>query len=119
MYLSTNVGFSSLPVFLPTIIAEMGFTPIQAQGLSAPPYFLAFLAVVASTFIADRTAQRGLTITVLSLIGAVGYIMLATSHTVAVRYSSLSQCWDAALRKIGGDMSHLYDRVLYDRAKML
>ena len=87
MYFSTNVGFSSLPVFLPTIIAEMGFTPIQAQGLSAPPYFLAFLAVVGSTFVADRTGQRGLTIMVLSLIGAVGYIMLATSHTVAVRYT--------------------------------
>ena len=87
MYFSTNVGFSSLPVFLPTIIAEMGFTPIEAQGLSAPPYFLAFLMVVASTFFADRTGQRGYTIMALSALGAAGYIMLDTSHSVAVRYT--------------------------------
>ena len=86
MYFSTNVGFSSLPIFLPTIIAEMGFTPIEAQGLSAPLYFLTFLAIVVSTFIADRTGQRGYTIMVLSALGAAGYIMLATSHSFAVGY---------------------------------
>ncbi|RAL60360.1 hypothetical protein DID88_000136 [Monilinia fructigena] len=38
MYFSCNVSFSSLPVFLPTILNEMGFSAINAQGLSAPPY---------------------------------------------------------------------------------
>jgi hypothetical protein len=59
MYFSCNVSFSSLPVFLPTIVTEMGFSPIDAQGLSSPPYFIAFLLVVLSTYIADRTQQRG------------------------------------------------------------
>ncbi|TVY38865.1 MFS transporter, partial [Lachnellula subtilissima] len=40
MYFSLNVSFSSLPVFLPTILTSMGFKALHAQALSAPPYFL-------------------------------------------------------------------------------
>ncbi|ORY62624.1 major facilitator superfamily domain-containing protein [Pseudomassariella vexata] len=86
MYFSCNVSFSSLPVFLPTILQNMGFTAINAQGLSAPPYFLSFLICIATTWIADRTRQRGLMIAGLSLVGGVGYILLATVKSVAVRY---------------------------------
>lgn len=46
MYFSCNVSFSSLPVFLPTIVEEMGFTSVTAQGLSAPPYFVSFLVTI-------------------------------------------------------------------------
>lgn len=57
----------------------MGFSAIHAQGLSA-------LVVIASTFIPDRTGQRGVTIFILSLIVAVGYIVLAATRSTAVRY---------------------------------
>lgn len=86
MYFSCNVSFSSLPVFLPTILKEMGFTAINAQGLTAPPFFASFLATIATTWVADRTQQRGLMIAVLSLIGGVGYILLVTCGSVGVRY---------------------------------
>jgi len=89
MYFSCNVSFSSLPVFLPTILDQMGFSSVNAQGLSAPPYFLAFLVVLLSTWIADRTSQRGFTILLLSLLGAAGYIMLAVSSSTGVRYAGV------------------------------
>lgn len=89
MYFSCNVSFASLPVFLPTILLEMGFTKITAQGLSAPPYFLAFLLVILTCKIADLTSQRGLTIFILSLLGATGYIMLATATSTGVRYAGV------------------------------
>jgi len=89
MYFSCNVSFSSLPVFLPTILDEMGFTAVTAQGLSAPPYFLSFLIVIGSTYVADRTQQRGITLIVLSLIGAIGYIMLATTSATGPRYAGV------------------------------
>ncbi|KAM3066356.1 hypothetical protein ACMFMG_003135 [Clarireedia jacksonii] len=89
MYFSCNVSFSSLPVFLPTILNEMGFSAVNAQGLSAPPYFLAFLVVILSTYIADRTQQRGLTIMCLSALGAVGYILLSTTSSVGPRYTGV------------------------------
>jgi hypothetical protein len=89
MYFSCNVSFSSLPVFLPTILSEMGFSAIDSQGLSAPPYFISFLLVIATTYIADRTQQRGLVIFALSLIGALGYILLAATEKTGPRYTGV------------------------------
>ena len=86
MYFSCNVSFSSLPVFLPTILEDMGFTSINAQGLTAPPYFVSFLITILTTWMADRLRQRGLIIAVLSIIGGIGYIVLATVQTQGVQY---------------------------------
>ena len=86
MYFSTNVGFSSLPVFLPTILKDMGFSSINAQGLTAPPFFLSFLVTIFSVYVADKTQQRGFTIMFMSTIGFIGYVLLAACKVVGVRY---------------------------------
>ncbi len=89
MYFSCNDSFSSLPVFLPAILTSMGYSSVHAQGLTAPPYFLAFLVCIGTTYLADRTQQRGLIIIILSVIGGAGYILLATVSSVGVRYFSV------------------------------
>ncbi|KAF2205040.1 MFS general substrate transporter [Delitschia confertaspora ATCC 74209] len=86
MYFSCNVSFSSLPVFLPTILKEMGFSAINAQGLTAPPFFFSFLITIITPYIADRTQQRGIMLVILTIIGGVGYVILATAKSVAARY---------------------------------
>ncbi|EUC51362.1 hypothetical protein COCMIDRAFT_79405 [Bipolaris oryzae ATCC 44560] len=86
MYFSGNVAFSSLPVFLPTILTEMGFSHVNAQGLTAPPFFVSFITVIVTCYIADRTQQRGIMIAILTAIGGAGYIILATTKAVAARY---------------------------------
>ncbi|KAJ5042449.1 uncharacterized protein L3040_004997 [Drepanopeziza brunnea f. sp. 'multigermtubi'] len=62
---------------------------VNAQGVSAPPYFLAFLLVILTTRVADKTSQRGAMIFALSLVGAAGYIMLGTATSVAARYTGV------------------------------
>jgi dipeptide/tripeptide permease len=89
MYFSCNVSFASLPVFLPTILTGMGYSSVNAQGLTAPPYFLSFLFCILTTYIADRTKQRGLMIIFLSLVGGTGYIILATVKSTGVRYFAI------------------------------
>ena len=64
----------------------MGFESVDAQGLTAPPFFLSFLVTIFSTWVADRTQQRGYTIMFLTSIGGIGYILLAVVKTVGVRY---------------------------------
>ena len=64
----------------------MGFTAINAQGLSAPPYFVSFLITIFSTWVADRTQQRGLMVIFLSCVAAVGYVLLVAVESVGVRY---------------------------------
>ncbi|KAG8157496.1 hypothetical protein KVR01_012538 [Diaporthe batatas] len=89
MYFSCNVAFASLPVFLPAVLQGMGFTSVNAQGLTAPPYLLAFVVCIASTWAGDRTQQRGLLIAALSLAGCAGYAMLAASRSVGARYAGV------------------------------
>lgn len=89
MYFSCNVSFASLPAFLPTIIKEMGYSSIEAQGLTAPPYLLAFFVCLASTWLADRWQQRGLIITALSLVGGLGFVLLAAAKGVGARYTGV------------------------------
>jgi len=60
----------------------MGFNAVDSQGLTAPPFFLSFLVTIFSTWVADKTQQRGYTIMVLTTIGGIGYILLATVKTV-------------------------------------
>lgn len=64
----------------------MGFNAIDSQGLTAPPFFVSFLVTIFSTWVADKTQQRGYTIMVLTTVGGVGYILLATVRSVGVRY---------------------------------
>ncbi|XWX00450.1 hypothetical protein V2A60_008470 [Cordyceps javanica] len=89
MYFSCNVSYASLPVFLPTILEDLGYSGLNAQGLSAPPYFISFVVTICSTFIADRTQQRGLTVITLSLIASAGYVMLAVASNNSVRYAGV------------------------------
>ncbi|KAK3384428.1 major facilitator superfamily transporter [Lasiosphaeria ovina] len=86
-----NVSFASLPVFLPTILTTMGFSKVASQGLTAPPYLFAFVVCILSTWFADKFKQRGYTIAALSLVGSLGYILLATlplDNTLG-RYASI------------------------------
>jgi sugar phosphate permease len=54
MFFSANVAFSSLPVFLPTILRDMSFSPLASQGLAAPPYLCAFGFLLLTAHFSDK-----------------------------------------------------------------
>ena len=90
MYFSINVSFASLPLFVPTIISDLGaFTKIQSNGLSAPPYILCFFVIIGVTFASDHFKMRGPFNCVMALIAAIGFLMLATTDNVAPRYAGV------------------------------
>lgn len=87
IYFGCNVSFASLPLFVPTIIAEIGvFSTLQSNGLSAPPYLFCFFVILAINFTADRLRIRGPFISAFALIAAVGFILLATTTAPVPRY---------------------------------
>ncbi|KAH9206553.1 major facilitator superfamily domain-containing protein [Leptodontidium sp. 2 PMI_412] len=71
-----NYSFAGLSNFLPTIVADMGYSSITAQGLTAPPYFAAFLLCVAAAFTSDRHGMRGYIIAGFATVGMIGYLLL-------------------------------------------
>ncbi|KAH8728708.1 SacI homology domain-containing protein [Phaeosphaeriaceae sp. PMI808] len=94
MFFSCNVAFSSMPVFLPQILHDMGFESITAQGLSAPPYLFAFLVVVVTAYYSDRLQTRSTFVILHSFLATAGYGIIAilayveSTHTL-IRYIAL------------------------------
>ena len=81
-----NTAFGSLPAYLPTILTAMGYTSVNAQGLSACPYLTAYVLCITASFLSDKFRMRGPFIIFFCCAGAIGYILLATIHTTGVRY---------------------------------
>nr|XP_019001250.1 uncharacterized protein I203_05955 [Kwoniella mangroviensis CBS 8507]OCF64711.1 hypothetical protein I203_05955 [Kwoniella mangroviensis CBS 8507] len=79
-------AFNSLSVFLTAIIKELGYTSVNAQGLSAPPYLVAYVIAVITAYWSDRLAIRGWFIGIANLVGGVGYMMIAYVGPRSVRY---------------------------------
>ena len=87
---STNVSFASLPLFLPTIIEDLGaFDTLQSNGLSAPPYLLCFFVMIITTFFSDKVAVRGPFACSFALVASIGYLILANTSGVAPRYAGI------------------------------
>ncbi|KUJ22189.1 MFS general substrate transporter [Mollisia scopiformis] len=84
---SCNVSFASLPLFLPTIISELGtFSQLESNGLSAPPYLLCFFVIIATAIVSDRVRLRGPFASFFALLAAIGFIILGTATSVTARY---------------------------------
>jgi hypothetical protein len=94
MFFSCNVAFGSIPVFLPTIVRDMGFESITAQALTAPPYLVAFFVVIATAYFSDHLQTRSTFIVAHALLAALGYATIAflgyreSPHTL-IRYLAL------------------------------
>lgn len=80
----TNVAYSSLPVFLPTIIADMGHGAVVSQALSAPPYLVAFVLVLVTAHVSDRLGVRAGPVALHALASALGYALLALAAPLAL-----------------------------------
>lgn len=88
MFFSCNVAFSSLPVFLPTIIHEMGYTALASQALSAPPYFVSFLIVILTAKLSDKLRSRSTFVIFHAFVAGTGYASIALAG-----YFRLSPLW--------------------------
>ena len=82
MFFCCNVAFSSMPVFLPTIVHSMGYSTLASQGLSAPPFLFAFVAVLITAFLSDRLRSRSGPMIFHACLAMAGYILLAVAGTL-------------------------------------
>ncbi|GAA5959743.1 hypothetical protein JCM8115_004847 [Rhodotorula mucilaginosa] len=77
----------SLSLFLPTIIAQLGYASWRAQLMTVPVYAAAFACIMLSAWISHRVRQRGSIIVAAGAVAIVGYIVLLTTHTAGARYA--------------------------------
>ncbi|KAI8454146.1 major facilitator superfamily domain-containing protein [Phakopsora pachyrhizi] len=89
-FLSGTSAFS-MAYFQPTIIKSFGYSNSLTQLLSVPPYAVAFIWMMISSYVSDKYGLRGLTISFCALIGLVGYILffVAEASQKPLKYTSL------------------------------
>lgn len=79
VYAGFNVGTATITYFLPTLIDELGFSDINAQGMTVAPYAVGWFLVVGQAWHSDRTRERGWHVVASMLTSFTGYVILATS----------------------------------------
>lgn len=89
MFFCCNVAFSSMPVFLPTIVNSMGFTAQSSQALSAPPFFVAFIVVLLTALISDRLKSRSVPLIMHTLLALSGYLFLTLAGALDLPLTTL------------------------------
>ncbi|KAI0321820.1 MFS transporter, partial [Amylostereum chailletii] len=88
-YLGIIVSLYSFSLFLPTIVAGLGYTGGQAQLHTVPPYVPAVILTVVVAFFADRYKMRGPLILAILPLNIAGYIMAIAAKSNEVRYAAV------------------------------
>ncbi|KAF9776733.1 hypothetical protein IL306_005048 [Fusarium sp. DS 682] len=84
MFFLANMAYSSLPVFLPKILTEMGHDALTSQALSAPPYLAAFVIVLFTAHMSDRLRTRTVPLILHALASSSGYAVLALAKPLNI-----------------------------------
>lgn len=92
-----NYSFAALSNFLPTIVRDMGYGSINAQGLTAPAYLLAFVCCMFAAWGSDKYGKRGWFVAVFATMATVGYLMLAVIQDEAKTGQRYAAIYFAAL----------------------
>ncbi|KIJ55530.1 hypothetical protein M422DRAFT_24098 [Sphaerobolus stellatus SS14] len=86
LYLAIAQPFYSLSLFVPSIIAALGFTNAKANLLSAAPYGLGTLTTLLVAYFSDRSAMRGPFICGSMFLVVIGYIILLCNVSNGVKF---------------------------------
>ena len=87
IYMGADMPLYAFSLFLPSIIASLGYKSTRAQLLSVPPYAAAAVLTITIGYIADRTRNRGLCNMATSILGLIGFSMLIAATSPGVQYA--------------------------------
>ncbi|OBZ78447.1 putative transporter C11D3.18C [Grifola frondosa] len=79
----------SLSLFLPTIIADLGFQTWKAQLMTVPPYSFAALLIWLAAWLSAKYKLRAPFIIASAVLGIIGYIVLITTKTAGAQYTGV------------------------------
>ncbi|CDO68592.1 hypothetical protein BN946_scf184996.g23 [Trametes cinnabarina] len=105
IYASFNVGVATISYFLPTLINQLGFSPLSSQGLTVAPYAVGWFMVFFQAWHSDRTRDRGYHIMLSTAISCIGYIVLAALAGKGTSGRMIGGRYVALFLVVGGNYS--------------
>ncbi|KAG7449228.1 MFS transporter [Guyanagaster necrorhizus] len=88
-YLGFDVSLYSYSLFLPSIVAQLGYSGGRAQLHTVPPYVPATVLTVVVAFLSDRLKWRGPFILIFLPVAIIGYTVAITAKTNMGRYAAV------------------------------
>ncbi|KAJ7590232.1 MFS general substrate transporter [Mycena floridula] len=85
VYICVSVPFSSISLFTPTIVSGLGYTGLDAQLFSVPPYAVAFVVTVTVAWLSDKYDARSYYAFISLVISGVAFIIEGVLHPTAFR----------------------------------
>ncbi|THU81824.1 MFS general substrate transporter [Dendrothele bispora CBS 962.96] len=79
----------SFSLFIPTIVAGLGYTGASAQLHTVPPFVPAVVLTPIVSYFSDRLRWRGIFMLILIPIAIIGYIIAITATTNTARYAAV------------------------------
>ncbi|KAI8630269.1 putative MFS transporter [Xylariaceae sp. FL1651] len=77
VYFDISTPFSSLSLFTPSITAGLGYGDLRAQLMTVPPYVVAYVVQLLTSWSADHFNERGLHSAAVAFVGAIGFLLSA------------------------------------------
>lgn len=81
----SNLLAQSFTYFFPTIVDSLGYGKIETLFLTVPVWFATLLATLLVSYHSSKTRERSFHIAACMLIGAIGNILVITTHGVGPR----------------------------------
>ncbi|ORY65074.1 major facilitator superfamily domain-containing protein [Pseudomassariella vexata] len=113
MFFLSNMAYASLPVFLPTILREMGHTALESQALSVPPYLISFGTVLLTAHLSDRRQYLAV---YPAAIGFFNVVVLIIAWSINNQPSESRQGGGFALLQVVGQCGPLVGVRLYPKS---
>ncbi|KIW30858.1 uncharacterized protein PV07_02551 [Cladophialophora immunda] len=83
----SEIALYAFSLFLPTILAGLGYAGTHAQLLSVPPYACAAAITIFTGWVADKTKCRGYCNMAVATLGITGFVMLLSTENPHVQYA--------------------------------
>ena len=84
-----NITVQGLSIFMPTILADLGWTATKAQLYSVPPYVAACLVAILIAYVSDKVRRRGIFLACATFLPIAGFSILRWSTNSSIRYMAV------------------------------
>ncbi|KAF2641311.1 MFS general substrate transporter [Massarina eburnea CBS 473.64] len=84
-----NITVQGISLFMPTILADLGWTATKAQLYTVPPYVCACAVAIGVAFVSDKTNRRGIYLAAFTLLAIAGFSIMRWATNPDVRYAGV------------------------------
>ncbi|KAL6304999.1 major facilitator superfamily domain-containing protein [Sparassis latifolia] len=91
-FMGCSLPLYTLSLFMPTIIADLGYSAAKAQLLTVPPYFVATVLTFGTAWGSHLINRRAPFMIAGAVLAIIGYIILITDRRTGVQYFATFLC---------------------------